>query len=127
MSKNKAWYNKNTGSSAENSANREAPNKHLKGSKKYKEWISKETKQIDKHSNLPFQFIKPPKRSQYRREIFAVCTSCSNVSLVNVHTAGVVCSTCSKYFSIGEGNRFSTEEDLEAFFLALKKKKPDDK
>ena len=106
-----SWYDK-IGTSHENSSNREAPNKHIKGSKKYKEMIARDTKRIDDHGNMPFKFIKPPRRSQPRREIFFVCKHCSKVGIVNKYTVGAECSGCQKYTSIGDENKYSSEEAL---------------
>ncbi len=94
---------------------REAPNQHIKGTKKYKEWISKDTKRIDKHSNLPFTFIKPPKRSQARREIYFICAECEKVGLVNKNTVSSTCSGCRAYNRIEDVPNFSSEEELEIY------------
>lgn len=111
------------GTSYSDSPNREAPNKHLKGSKKYKEMIAKDQKRLDQ-KNLPFQFIKPPKRSQPRRDVFAVCTECTHVLVVNKYTCGATCSKCKAYTRIEEGeNRFEAEEELVAYLEKLETEK----
>ena len=107
------------GTTHSDSKNREAPNKQTRGSKKYKDWIAKDTKRIDKHGNMPFTFIKPPKKTQARRDVMAVCDNCHHVSLVNMYTAGVVCSSCKKYTSVNEDNKFTNENDLVEYLEEL--------
>lgn len=111
------WHDK-IGTAHENSPHREAPNKHIKGTKKYKEMIDRDSKNADRYKNLPFTFNKPPKRTQPRRDVFMVCTKCQHVGLVNKYTAGKICGKCSLYTSVGPENSFKSEEELE---LALKK------
>ncbi len=101
------------------SKNREAPNKHAKGSKKYKEMIQRGNKAADQ-KNLPFTFIKPPKGTQARRDIAAVCTDCQTVCMVNKNTCGTTCTKCRAYFSVEEGvNRFETEAELDAYLESI--------
>jgi len=116
------WHDK-IGTSAENSPHREAPNRHIKGSKKYKEMISKGSKFADRYKNLPFKFSKPPKRTQFRRDVYMSCYHCHQCDVVNKYTAGKVCSKCSKYTSVNEGNTFSTEDELLSFLEGLGKTK----
>jgi hypothetical protein len=104
------WHDR-IGTPYENSPHREAPNKHIKGGKKYKEMIDRGSKEADK-KNLPFTFSKPPKRTQPRRDIFHLCDNCMSVAVVNKYTAGRVCSGCKNYVSINETNTFSTEKAL---------------
>jgi len=106
--------------SYEDSPHREAPNRHLKGSKAYKEWVARDSKRLDQ-KNLPFQFIKPPKRTQPRRDVFHVCDYCTGINVVNKYTVGITCSICKKYSRIHEGNRFTNEEELEKFLEFLEK------
>lgn len=106
------------GTSYSDSKNREAPNKHAKGSKKYKEMIQKGNKAADQ-KNLPFTFIKPPKSTQPRRDIAAVCTECRNVCMVNKNTCGTTCTQCRVYFRVDEENRFETDEALEAYLESI--------
>ena len=111
------WSSK--GTSYTDSPNREAPNKHIKGSKAYKKMIAEDTARIDREGKMPFQFIKPPRKTQQRRDIMAVCLNCTHVSMVNTNTCGVVCSHCKKYTSIGDDNKFTTEEDLNEYLDKL--------
>lgn len=111
MSKLGNWH-EGIGTSRENSPHREAPNKHVKGSKRYKEMIAKDTKRIDDHGNMPFTFAKPTKRSHARRDIYHMCDNCNHVSMVSKHTAGRTCSCCKNYTSVNDGNSFNTEEEL---------------
>ncbi len=94
--------------------NREAPNKHAKGEKKYKEMINRGGK-----GDLPFTFTKPAKGTQARRDIAAVCTDCHNVVMVNKNTCGTTCSKCRAYFSVGEENRFETEAELDVYLESI--------
>ncbi len=96
----------------ENSPHREAPNKHIKGSRKYKRMISESSKQMDKHGNLPFTFGKPPKRSQARRDIYFLCFGCLNVKTVSKFTEGVCCNKCNKYVNIDDTNSFKELSEL---------------
>lgn len=89
-------------SSREDSPNREAPNSHSRGSKKYKEMVHKKTKELDKYRNLPFQFSKPPKRTQRRRDVYFQCANCDEVHAVNKYTKGIVCGNCKSYQSVVE-------------------------
>lgn len=118
------WYD-GIGTTHENSPNREAPNKHTKGSKKYREMIDKDSKKTDFWKNMPFTFSKPPKRTQARRDIFMVCLNCHGVDMVNKHTAGRVCSHCRKYTNVGPDNTYHTEEELVAA-LELLEAEPSD-
>jgi hypothetical protein len=107
------WHD-DIGTSAENSPNREAPNRHEKGSRAYKEWVHKDTERIDKYSNLPFTFGRPKKTTQYRRDVHVMCTECTKTTAVNKYTCGYVCNSCNKYISVAEDNCFSNEEEYEA-------------
>src|SRR6185503_12503184 len=98
---------------------RDAPNRHEKGGKKYKDWIAKDTKRSDTYGNLPFQFIKPPKRFQARREIYYICLTCGTVNLVNKNTIGTTCSGCKQYNRVEESPNFSSEEELEKYLENL--------
>lgn len=112
--------NNETGTTYENSPNREAPNKHERGSKAYKEMIARDVKRIDQKGNLPFQFIKPPKRTQPRREVWHVCDSCYEVKLVNKYTVGHQCKGCNSYSRITEENKFTDEDNLLSFLESLR-------
>lgn len=105
------WHDK-IGSSAENSPNREAPNKHSMGNKKYKEMIAKDTKRIDDQGKMPFTFSKPPKTTRYREDIYHLC-DCKHISFVSKYRAGQVCKGCRKYVSVGKDNTFETECQLD--------------
>ena len=108
------WHD-GIGTSRENSPNREAPNKHEKGTRRYREMIDRDSKKTDFWKNMPFTVSKPPKRTQPRRDIFHICDSCHAISLVNKHTAGRVCGECKSYTSVNSSNSFHSEEELEAF------------
>lgn len=106
------WHDK-IGTPAENSPHREAPNRHTKGGKKYKEMIDRGSKNADLFKNLPFSFSKPPKKTQARKDIFHICDHCGCVSMVSKHTVGLVCSGCREFTVVGESNRYFTKEELE--------------
>jgi len=112
------WHDK-IGTSYENSPHREAPNKHTRGGKKYKEMIDRDTKNADRFKNLPFTISKPPKRTQPRRDIFMICDVCQCVDLVSKYTAGKICGKCHKYTSVNATNTYKTEEELELALEAL--------
>lgn len=95
---------------------REAPNRHLKGTKKYMEMISRSEKA---EKNSPVKFIKPPKRTQPRREIYFICGSCSKIGLVNKNTVSTTCSGCRGYNRIEEVASFSSESELEEYLSSL--------
>lgn len=115
------WHDK-IGTTHENSPNREAPNKHTRGDKKYKEMIDRDSKNADRYKNLPFSFNKPPKRTQPRRDIFMVCSKCGHVDLVNKYTAGKVCKGCKSYTDVSAANTYHTEEEL---MVVLESQPPD--
>lgn len=94
------------------SPNREAPNKHLIGSKKYKEMIAKDTKNSDQYKNLPFKISKPSRRWQARREVFYLCLHCDAVNYVTKNTVGTTCSKCRKYNRVEDTDHFSSEDEL---------------
>jgi len=105
------WYD-GIGSPSENSPNREAPNKHIKGGRRYREMIDKDSKKTDFWKNMPFTFSKPTKRTRARRDVFMVCFECNHIQMVNKHTAGKVCSKCKKYTNVGADNTYASEEEL---------------
>ena len=108
------WHSK-IGTSAENSPNREAPNKHSMGSKKYKEMIARDTKRIDTQGKMPFTFSKPPKTTRYREDIYHLCDKCQHISFVSMYRAGQVCKgDCRGWTVVNKSNTFSTEEELDA-------------
>lgn len=101
----------------ENSPNREAPNRHERGSKKYKQWVDRENTKSDL-KNLPFTFGKPKtKTRRQRRDIFHVCDSCQNITMVSKVTCAFVCSNCRGYSRVNSSNIYKTHEDME---VALK-------
>ncbi len=110
MSKLGNWHD-GIGTSRENSPHREAPNKHIKGSKKYKEMIDRGTKE-DAKKNLPFSFGKPPKNSRPREDILHVCDYCGHVSMVSKYRAGQGCRGCKRFTSVNGSNTFATEEEM---------------
>lgn len=94
---------------SENSPNREAPNRAAIGGRRYKEMIDKSTKGIDKYSNLPFKFIKPPKGTQRTRDCYYEC-ECGVMFAVSKVTCGVICGSCNKYQSFSEDRLYIKEE-----------------
>lgn len=106
------WHDK-IGTPAENSPHREAPNRHIRGGRKYKEMIARGSREADK-KNLPFTFSKPAKRTQARKDIFHLCDHCRAVSMVGKYTAGIVCSGCNGFASVNKSNTYVTGEELEA-------------
>lgn len=105
------WYDK-IGTTYENSPHREAPNRHERGTRKYKQMVERKSKEADK-KNLPFTFSKPAKRTQPRRDILLRCLGCSNVQSIHKWVAGAVCNKCSKYISVSDSNTYRTEEDYQ--------------
>lgn len=89
--------------SRESSANREAPNRHIKGSKKYKEMIHKANKEADQ-KNLPFTFSKPQKPQSLA--VTCWCPDCGyeSASRVSKSTIMVVCTKCKKLYSLTDEN-----------------------
>ncbi len=106
------WHSK-IGTSAENSPNREAPNKHSMGRKKYKEMIAKDTRRIDEQGKMPFTFSKPAKTTRHREDIYFLCEGCYHISFVSKYRCGQSCKGCHKYVSVNATNTFATEEELE--------------
>lgn len=111
------WHD-SIGTDRENSPNREAPNKHIRGSKKYKEMIDRDSKRSDSWGNLPFTFSKPPKRTRPIEDIFHVCDHCGYVSTVSKLRVGQECRGCKKYSRVTPDNTFNDEESLEVFLSA---------
>lgn len=99
---------------AEKSPNREAANKHARGSRKYREWVHKQSKQLDDHANLPFTIGKPAKTTRARRDVYFLCEACGSVKAVSKYTAGVVCPKCKKFGSVNSDNRFTDLKELSA-------------
>jgi len=83
--------------SRESSPNREAPNKHIRGSKNYKEMIDKGSKAADR-KNLPFKFGKP--KSESKLGTFCECKNCGHVSNVSKNTIMIVCSSCRTLYKV---------------------------
>lgn len=75
---------------------RESGNKIAKGTKRYKDWIHKQSKAAD-HKNLPFTFSKPTKHRPSNRE--AICPECERVSYVSEYTRIIIC-TCGKLYKV---------------------------
>ena len=88
-------------SSSENSSNREAANKHIKGSKKYKKMVSDQTAIADR-KNLPFKFSGPKKNEH--RGVICQCPHCENATSVTKNTIMVICGSCRKGYSVTEDN-----------------------
>lgn len=105
------WHDK-IGTARENSPNREAANKHIKGNRAYKEMIDRDSKKTDFWKNMPFTFSKPAKRFQPRRDIYLIHDTCQGVNAVTRYTVGIVCPKCKEFFTSNETNRFETQEDL---------------
>lgn len=112
------WHS-DIGTSAENSPNREAPNKHSMGTKKYKEMIAKDTKRIDAQGRMPFTFSKPPKTTRYREDIYHLCDKCQHISFVSKHRVGQACKGCKEWTSVSSTNTFHTEEELDLVLREL--------
>lgn len=107
------WYD-GIGTEHENSSNREAPNRHLKGSKKYKEMIDRDSKNTDFWKNMPFTFSKPKKRTRARQDIYHICDACGHVSMVSRYRVSQTCGGCKAYSSVNETNKFNTAEEVTA-------------
>ena len=71
---------------------REAPQSHLMGKKKYREWIHKDSKRIDDQGNLPFKFSKPKKYKPLNTPF--KCEKCGRESAVSEETIIVICGGC---------------------------------
>lgn len=106
----KDWYD-SIGTTHENSPNREAPNKHLKGAKKYREQIHRESKVLDQ-KNLPYSFGKPQKSSSGIRDIYATCSS-GHIKPITKTIVSYVCRECQEYVKITSENSYSNLESLE--------------
>lgn len=87
--------------SNELSSHREAPNAMEKGTRKYKEMISKDVKQAETWGNMPFTFSKPKKNVTARRDIYFQC-DCGRISAVSKNTCGIECGGCKNYVSVTE-------------------------
>jgi hypothetical protein len=85
----------------ESSPNREAANKHDKGSKKYREMISKQTR-IENQKNLPYSFSAPKKSGA--RNVICQCPHCEDTTAVTKNTIMVICGQCKKSYSVTEEN-----------------------
>lgn len=95
------------------SPHREAPNRHEKGSAKYKEWVRKGSKLAD-NRNLSFTFSKP-KRCGIRN-CLVYCTNCGNQSAVTETTVAVICSSCKQMYRVTEDNKeFRQLEKVDIF------------
>ena len=71
---------------------REAGNKVEKGSRKYREWIHKESKYADTHKNLDFKFSKPRKEKARNKSV--ECENCGRELFITEDTIAVICSDC---------------------------------
>lgn len=69
------------------------------GVTKLNERIHKESKYLNDHKNLEFNFSKPKKAS--KRE-WKKCLKCGHVSYVPKNTVGIICSKCKQYSSVEE-------------------------
>ena len=110
------WHD-SIGTKYENSPNREAPNKHLKGSKKYKDMIDRGSKAADQ-KNLPFTFSKPAKRTKAPENIYHLCFLCGHVSMVSRHRVSQTCSGCNQQTQVNKYNTYLAQEEVE---LALER------
>jgi hypothetical protein len=106
-----SWYD-DIGTTHEKSPHREAPNKHERGGKKYKEMISRDSKRLDDHANLPFSFSKPAKKTRAIRDCYFTCSHCGNISAVNKHTCGIACR-CGKYSSLTAENTHRPSDKVQ--------------
>ena len=98
------------------SPHREAPNKHEKGSRKYKEWIHKESKRADDYKNLPFTFSKPKRSKPLTRSVF--CTHCNDSTFVTETTVAVICRSCGKFYRVSEKNSERTSGETINIFIS---------
>jgi len=85
--------------SRESSPNREAPNKHVKGSKKYKEMVDRGSKAADQ-KNLPFTFSKPKKPE--KTPVDCQCPYCDRIISVTKTTVCVICAACKNFYHVNE-------------------------
>jgi len=107
LGRHMSWNDfKDTGTSRENSSNRESV------SSKRRAKISKDSA---RGSSLPFKFIKPPKRTQARREVYYVCLACEEVNLVNKNTVGTTCHRCKRYNRVEDTPHFLSQEELSSY------------
>ncbi len=101
---------KDTGTTRENNPNRESV------SSKRRAKIAKDSA---RSRDLPFKFIKPPKRTQARREVYYVCLACEEVNLVNKNTVGTTCRRCKKYNRVEDTPHFLSQEELSSYLEEL--------
>ena len=110
-------HGKDSGSTHENSSNREAPNKQAMGGKRYRDRIARDSKT----SGPPpvFEFVKPPRRYQAKKEKFHVCDFCFTVNMTSKDCAGIVCRGCTKFNKVHKDNSFFDEESLDSYMQKL--------
>jgi len=83
----------------ETSPHREAPNRHERGGRKYKEMVAKGSKEADA-KNLPFTFSKPSRATPMT--VWCQCPTCERVSHVSKNTVMVACPDCKKLYDVDE-------------------------
>lgn len=69
------------------------------GINKHNERIHRESKHVDAHRNLPFEFSKPPKS---KRQMTVECVECGYITSASVNTVGMICNECKAYVNIKE-------------------------
>jgi len=67
------------------------------GVRKHNERIHRESKEVDRYSNLPFTLSKPQKP---KKHIDVVCDACGYCVRVPKNTVGMICLSCKKYSSV---------------------------
>jgi ribosomal protein S27E len=98
----------------QDSPHREAPNRHEKGTQKYREWVHKESKKSDDR-NLPYKFSKPKRAKPRNLRVF--CTECGQQTCVTQTTVAVICSKCRKLYHITPENSGSDIEEKVALII----------
>jgi hypothetical protein len=67
------------------------------GLQKHRDRIHRESKQSDKHGNLPFKFSKPTKPKKHE---WFVCTKCEKELSLPRNTYMCVCPECKKLIKV---------------------------
>jgi hypothetical protein len=81
----------------ERSPNREAPNRHDKGRRRYRDMMDRGSSEaVEK--NLPFTFSKPARR--VARTVPCSCPDCGLGIIVTKTTVMVVCSGCTCLYEV---------------------------
>ena len=67
------------------------------GLKNHQERIHRESRYVDEHKNLPFEFSKPRKTGSRK---YMKCSKCGHIVYVSVNTIGIICKECNAYVSV---------------------------